>query len=379
MMPMNHKIPPSFVKRLLSWYALHKRPLPWRKDKDAYKIWLSEIILQQTRVIQGQPYYERFLKAYPTVHDLASATEQEVLHLWQGLGYYSRARNLHKCSKHVVTKLEGKFPCTYEELLKLPGIGTYTAAAIASIAFDVQVAVVDGNVYRVLARLFGIEEDIASSQGQKMFRLLANKIVPKKEAGNYNQALMEFGALYCTPKKPQCALCPFQNECIAYQSGKQALLPIKKRRIKVQKRFFHYLIIHCDGRVYLRKREDKDIWYGLYDFYLIEDSELSDHVEALNDPLITLLKTHGCANEIHSSTLLHQLTHQRLYMRFFHLSLDKNSLQSIEKILTKRKMIPCSYEMLDTFPFPRAIHRLFEQEKDFVSSLPFASLDHKGQ
>lgn len=365
-MSINHTPPPAFVKRLLGWYATHKRPLPWRKDRDPYKIWLSEVILQQTRVTQGLPYYERFLKAYPTVHHLASATEQEILHLWQGLGYYSRARNLHRCSQYIVEKLGGKFPQTYRELLKLPGIGAYTAAAVASMAFGEQVAAVDGNVYRVLSRLFGIEDDIGTGKGQKIFRQLAQKIVPKQEAGNYNQALMEFGALHCTPQKPQCATCPFQNECVAYQTNKQALLPIKKRRIKVKKRFFHYLIIHFKDRVFVKKREEKDIWQGLHDFYLIEDTLLYDQLETLNDPLIPYLKEHDLTNEGSVSTLVHQLTHQRLYMRFFHVYLDNYCLKAVKKTLKDRKMISCSHETLHSLPFPKAIHRFFEERNGLI-------------
>src|SRR6185369_7763226 len=216
-----------FSSMIIDWYHANHRNLPWRATIDPYKIWLSEVMLQQTRVAQGLPYYERFVCSFPTVFDLAMATEQNVLRLWQGLGYYSRARNLHRCAKEVVEKFNGHFPNSFNELSKLPGIGDYTAAAIASIAFRQPVAVVDGNVYRVLARVFGIEKDITSGEGKKHFFSFANELINKERPDLFNQAVMEFGALHCVPKKPKCGECIFSKSCEANQRNLQAVLPIK--------------------------------------------------------------------------------------------------------------------------------------------------------
>ena len=350
-----------FTKRLIAWYAQHKRALPWRKARDPYKIWLSEVILQQTRVVQGLPYYERFVTAYPTVQDLAAASEEEILHLWQGLGYYSRARNLHKCSRYVVEKLGGVFPKSYHELLPLPGIGPYTAAAIASIAYDEPIAVVDGNVYRVLARLFGLQDDIASPAGQKVFQKLASSLIPSQSPGHYNEALMEFGALQCVPQQPRCHTCPFQNDCIAFQQKTQHLLPIKQRRVKVKERYLYYLLIHANDCVYVKQRKEKDIWHGLYDFYLIESASAVKHFYDLKDPLLPHLKAHVLTVKTDTPSLRHQLTHQRLHLHFFHVHATSRFLKEAEHILQQAKMIPHAHSALHKLPFPRAIHRFFEQ------------------
>ena len=351
----------TVAQHLMAWYAEHKRPLPWRQDSDPYKIWLSEIILQQTRVAQGLPYYKRFINAYPTVHDLAKASEQDVLHLWQGLGYYSRARRLHQCSRYIVEKLGGTFPDTYEGLLALPGVGPYTAGAIASIAFRKPTPVVDGNVYRVLARLFGIEDDIASPAGQKVFRQLAATLVPAQDPGTYNQALMEFGALHCTPQQPQCARCPLQRGCVAYQTNKQHLLPVKKRRLRIKKRFLYYLLIHFDGLLYVKKRTHKDIWHGLYDFYLIEHPSAVERLDELDDPLMPYVENHALRLHTTTAPLSHQLTHQRLYMHFFHVHATADFLAAADNVLRRAGMQAYPYKDLPTLPFPRAIHRFFEE------------------
>ena len=358
---------PTLVKYLLTWFAQHKRPLPWRQDRDPYKIWLSEVILQQTRVAQGQPYYQRFITTYPTVYDLAAASEQDVLHLWQGLGYYSRARNLHKCSRYIVEKLGGIFPKEYKDLIKLPGIGPYTAAAIASIAFNQPIAVVDGNVYRVLARLFGLEDDIASPSGQKVFRQLAATLVPQHKPGTYNEALMEFGALHCTPQQPKCSTCPFQKSCIAYLTHKQHLLPVKKRHIKIKDRYLHYIIIHSNDQVYVKQRKQKDIWHGLYDFYLIESSSEKDNLYNLDDPLITHIKNHRLQIQPTSYPIHHQLTHQRLHLRFFHIHATNDFIAATAEILDRTHMHPHPFKALHTLPFPKAIHRFFEQKTPLLS------------
>lgn len=261
----------NFAPVLVHWYNHHKRNLPWRHTRDPYRIWLSEVILQQTRVAQGLPYYERFVAAYPTVMDMARADERDLLRLWQGLGYYSRARNLHQTAKVVTTELKGKFPDSYHNLLKLKGIGVYTAAAIASFAFGERVSVVDGNVYRVLARVFGIDQDITTSEAKKTFAALASRLIQYADnPATYNQAIMEFGATQCTPISPDCMLCPLQQSCLAYQTGRQQLLPVKAKKAAVRERFFHYFVFRNNGKLALRERTGRDIWQNLFDFALLE-------------------------------------------------------------------------------------------------------------
>lgn len=264
----------NFALTLEHWYAYHKRNLPWRHTRDPYRIWLSEVILQQTRVAQGLPYYERFVSTYPTVTDMARADERDLLRLWQGLGYYSRARNLHLTAKLVANELNGEFPSTYFTLLKLKGIGVYTAAAIASFAFGERVPVVDGNVYRVLARVFGVDEDITTASAKKTFAALASRLIQHADdPAIYNQAIMEFGAIQCTPVSPDCMLCPLQRTCVAYLTGRQQSLPVKAKKAPVRERFFHYFVFRNQGRLALRERTTRDIWQHLYDFALIETDE----------------------------------------------------------------------------------------------------------
>lgn len=308
----------TFAPILEQWYALHKRDLPWRHTVDPYRIWLSEIILQQTRVAQGKPYYERFVEAYPTVVDMARADERELLRLWQGLGYYSRARNLHQTARYVTDKLGGKFPDTYHELLKMKGIGTYTAAAIASFAFGERVPVVDGNVYRVLARVFGIAEDITTTTAKKTFATLAMRLIQSaNDPATYNQAIMEFGAIHCTPVAPDCLLCPVQQQCVAFMTGRQHLLPVKAKKAPVRERFFNYLIFRHDGRLALRERTARDIWQNLYDFHLQETDEPKT---ALRDiplaDLIGRIVQEGIlvAPPVESVQLL---SHQRIRAKFY--------------------------------------------------------------
>ena len=269
----------SFANQLVNWYNSNKRPLPWRETKDPYKIWLSEIILQQTRVSQGLPYYLKFMTEFPTIHDLAKANEQKVLSLWQGLGYYSRARNLHQCAIYISDKLGGKFPSSYLELLKLPGIGPYTAAAIASIAFGEAVPVVDGNVYRVLSRLFGIEADIGQSKNREIFYEHALQLIQNQDPDTFNQAMMEFGAMHCMPRNPLCEECFVSSECYANLHGKQESFPIKSKKIKVRKRYFNYIVFFFEDGLLMRERSEGDIWQGLNDFYCIESGQLFDEEE----------------------------------------------------------------------------------------------------
>lgn len=255
-----------FASALSNWYTRHHRPLPWRQTRDPYAIWLSEIILQQTRVSQGLPYYERFLAAYPTVRELAAAPEDEVLRHWQGLGYYSRARNLHATAQQVASEFDGQFPKTFAELLKLRGIGPYTAAAIASFAFGERVAVVDGNVYRVLARVFGVHDDIARPATRQIFQRLADElIVAAADPAEFNQATMEFGAIQCTPLAPDCLFCPLRESCFAFNHGLVNYLPVKTKAGPAPTRHLHYVVLRWQDRVYLRKRAGGDIWHGLYD------------------------------------------------------------------------------------------------------------------
>ncbi|MEM9673002.1 MAG: A/G-specific adenine glycosylase [Bacteroidota bacterium] len=315
----------TFSQKIIQWYQAHYRDLPWRHTLDPYRIWLSEVILQQTRVAQGLPYYNRFIEAFPTVYDIANASEQEVLRLWQGLGYYSRARNLHACAKTIVANYDGKFPESYRELIKLKGVGAYTAAAIASFAFNETVPVVDGNVYRVLSRVFGIKDDILSTSGQKKFRQVADQLVPDGKANVYNQAIMEFGALQCTPATPACLLCPVVDTCYAYQHGKQKELPVKIKKTKIKHRYLHYLVVKTDGRLLMRQRQGKDIWTGLYDFYLIETSQPQDW-EQLEDPFLAELLQQSPTVE-KSRKYQHQLSHQQLHVIFYTLTLPNNVAQ----------------------------------------------------
>ncbi len=275
--PMNLKTSEyqAFSTHIISWYRANPRDLPWRSTTDPYKIWLSEIILQQTRVAQGLPYYYAFVESYPSVKDLALAPESEVLRLWQGLGYYSRARNLHACAKYIWHELGGNFPDTYSGLLKLKGVGSYTAAAISSFAFGEAQAVVDGNVFRVLARYFGIETDIASSKAKKEFESLANELIPQDNPGEFNQAMMDFGARQCVPKNPDCESCPLRSTCFAYRNGLVKQLPVKVNKVKVKERSLHYYVIRCGEDWVWKKRSAGDIWEGLHDFPNTENAAAS--------------------------------------------------------------------------------------------------------
>ena len=258
----------SFTVAILEWFRENGRVLPWRETRDPYAIWLSEIILQQTRIEQGKPYWERFMKRWPTVEALAQASEDEVLREWQGLGYYSRARNLHEAAKQIVEM--GGFPQTLEGIKRLKGVGDYTAAAIGSIAFNLPAAVVDGNVYRVLARHYGIETPINTTEGKKEFTALANSLLPANEASAFNQAMMDFGAVQCTPVNPQCTVCPLQETCVALHDGKTASLPVKRKTLKVQERHLVYIYVRHQGMTAIHRRAAGDIWQGLYEPWLTE-------------------------------------------------------------------------------------------------------------
>ena len=308
-----------FSNTLIQWYLQNKRDLPWRKTKNPYFIWLSEIMLQQTRVAQGLDYYLKFTSTFPTVFELAKADESTILKMWQGLGYYSRARNLHYSAKQIVGEFNGEFPSSYKEIIKLKGVGDYTASAIASFAFNEPTAVVDGNVYRVLSRYFGIKTPINSTEGIKEFKKLAEELIDKNQAANYNQAIMEFGAIQCKPKKPLCLFCPLSESCVALQKNLVETLPIKEKKLKVKKRYFNYIVIKTnDDKTILSERKGKGIWQGLYQFPLIESEktiskETLIDLEEFND----LIPNKATISLHNAKELVHKLSHQHLYTQFW--------------------------------------------------------------
>lgn len=328
---MHSPEPAFFATALLNWYEKHRRPLPWRETTNPYAIWLSEIILQQTRVNQGLPYYHTFLNAYPTVQDLAGAPEDEVLRHWQGLGYYSRARNLHQTARQISQEREGVFPETYDDLLQLKGVGTYTAAAIASFAFKEQVAVLDGNVFRVLARVFGIGEDIASPAGKKTFQALANKLVPANFSDTYNQAIMEFGAIQCTPVMPDCLFCPLQEECHAFKQGLVSVLPHKSKAKPPRTRHFHYFVFQVgEDTFYLKKRPGGDIWQGLYDFHLLESDTKTMSLDEMIAELGILQQDVPLPNiNMPSPAYKHVLSHQKVFAVFYLIKLESHLNETV--------------------------------------------------
>lgn len=348
----------QFSNSLIKWYLQNKRDLPWRNTTNPYIIWLSEIMLQQTRVAQGLPYFNAFTEAFPTVFDLANAEEEQVLKLWQGLGYYSRARNLHATAKFIATELNGVFPENYENLLKLKGVGEYTAAAIASFSYNEPVAVVDGNVFRVLSRYFNIDSDISEGKTKKEFQNIAQEVIPIDKPALFNQAIMEFGALQCVPKNPNCNSCVLNSSCAALQHKKVSELPVKSKKTKVTNKFFNYLILKgVDSKYIVKKREGKGIWENLYEFPLIETDELVSELDFMNH-LAEMNFFDQMPNEIfvlNPEVIQHKLSHQNLYIRFFQLNFDSKLPDS--KSLTEIKKLP----------FPIVIH-------NFMASNYFNSL-----
>ncbi len=339
-----------FTKQLLKWATTIDRPMPWKGEKNPYFIWLSEIILQQTRVEQGLPYFLKFKEKYPTVHDLANAPEDEVMKLWEGLGYYSRARNLHFSAKHISKELNGEFPKNYNEILKLKGVGAYTASAIASFAYDLPHAVVDGNVFRVLSRCFGIEIPVDTTEGKKEFNQLANELLEKKQAAKYNQAIMDFGAIQCMPKAPLCSSCVFKKECIAFRKDKVLDLPIKSKKIKKKTRYFNYLILNFKGDVWINKRLEKDIWQNLYDFPLIETT-----TQAKKEDLIGSEVWKKCIGDSDfkiqkiSNPFRQLLTHRKIIATFFEIELSSDFL------IKKNSYIKVERKNLSKFAYPKII------------------------
>lgn len=310
----------DFSNRLTLWYLQNKRDLPWRNTHEPYQIWLSEIMLQQTRIEQGLPYYNKFIEAFPTVFDLAEASGDEVLKLWQGLGYYSRARNLHETAKYVANELGGVFPDGYKGLVKLKGVGDYTASAIASICYNEPVAVVDGNVYRVLSRIFGIDTPINTTQGNKEFKALATELLDEKDPATFNQALMEFGALHCKPQNPACEVCPFNDKCVALKDHRVRELPVKLKKTKLRNRYFNYLVFDLENNgTLLEQRTGKGIWNGLYQFPLIESEKLIGEAELrLKDDFKDLAGDADYSVELfNEDPVIHKLSHQHLYTRFW--------------------------------------------------------------
>jgi A/G-specific adenine glycosylase len=331
-----------FSNTLIYWYLQNNRDLPWRKTKNPYFVWLSEIMLQQTRVAQGMAYYLTFTEKFPTVFDLAKADESTVLKMWQGLGYYSRARNLHFTAKQVATELNGEFPSTYKELIKLKGIGDYTASAIASICFNEPNAVVDGNVYRVLSRYFGIKTAINSSAGIKEFKVLAQTLIDKSQSGTYNQALMDFGALHCKPQNPLCESCPFADSCVALEKKLTKELPVKDKKIKVRNRYFNFLVVKTAANTtILSERKGKGIWRGLYQFPLIESDKNLDSSDLMgSEKFIDLFPNETTVSLFNQKEIVHKLSHQHLYTQFWVVETAISSEATIEWNTIKKYPVP---------------------------------------
>ena len=309
---------------IIAWYKANKRDLPWRGVENPYLIWVSEIILQQTRVIQGLDYYRRFVDAYPDIVSLARADIDEVLKIWQGLGYYSRARNMHAAARYIVDEHHGKFPATYDELLAVKGIGDYTASAIASMAFGQAVPVIDGNVNRVIARLYGIQQPVNKPAGQKEIREYAGKLMVHDSPGTYNQAIMEFGALQCVPQNPDCNGCILNRLCVAFRCGLVNMLPIKVKTVKMAIRYFHYLYVRLGNHTFIRRRSDGDIWTGLYEFPMIEtDSETAlEHLSQTSAWQSYFDGQTPLVEEI-SLEVIHRLTHRILKIRFYKIAVTR--------------------------------------------------------
>ena len=344
----------TFSEEIIEWYHKHKRDLPWRNTKDSYIIWLSEIIMQQTRVEQGMPYFNRFAEKYPTVKHFASATEEEILKLWQGLGYYSRGRNMHQTSRAVMEEHAGYFPKNYDSLIRLKGIGEYTAAAISSFSSNEAKAVVDGNVFRLLSRYFGIDTPINTVKGKNIFTDLANELLDQTQAGTFNQAMMEFGSLQCKPKNPDCLQCPLQTSCEARLKNKINDLPVKLKSQKSKDRYFNYIVAIKNNKILVNKRCSGDIWENMIDIPLFEtDSpiEVPDLIQSEN-----FIKAFGKQVLVRSISkpVKHILSHQKLNTRFIHIE------QFTEDFIPHQNWFYVSKEELDKLPQPKLIFQFFE-------------------
>ncbi|MCF6170195.1 MAG: A/G-specific adenine glycosylase [Bacteroidales bacterium] len=353
----------DFGPRIVKWYDKNKRELPWRNSTNPYKIWLSEIILQQTRVEQGLGYYLKFIRRFPDIYSLAEASQTEVYKMWQGLGYYNRADNLMAAAQTIVRQYKGLFPETPEALIRIQGIGPYTSAAIASIAFGYPKPVVDGNVYRVLSRLFGIETPINTGRAKKEFETLAGNLLQGNPPAAFNQAMMEFGALHCKPVNPDCLHCIFLSECTAGRLGEVARFPVKKKKPGVRKRYFYYLLVEVPGNksnaFFLKQRDKKDIWKNLYDFPLLECNKRENPAEVLKNPVFEHLigQTNFNIKSV-SNEYRHQLTHQKIHAVFIHLIVNKNTGQ-----LSDNSVFLVDENKLITYPVPRLLERYLQDQK----------------
>ncbi len=345
---MNNK--KFFTKALLKWNCNdNKREMPWKGEKDPYKIWISEIILQQTRVQQGLAYYQRFIEAFPDAQSLAASPEQKVFKLWEGLGYYSRCRNLIASAKFIASELNGKFPENYSDILALKGVGDYTASAIASFAYNQPHAVLDGNVFRVLSRFFGLETPVDTNAGKKLYSLLAGELLDRKNPGIYNQGIMDFGAVICKPAQPLCDTCPLQLKCIAFNKQLVNTLPVKEKSIKRRERFFNYLIVNYAGSFYVRKRSAKDIWQGLYEFILLETGHILTDADLLKTKLfVSLFNKKKYSITGVSNAYKQQLTHQTIYGKFFHIKINS-------PLKSKNDLLLVTKEQINHLPFPKFI------------------------
>ncbi len=352
----------KFSTKIIHWYKRNKRNLPWRNTNDPYKIWLSEIILQQTRIDQGVNYYLKFCDKYPDINSLAKAEEEQILKLWQGLGYYSRARNVHKTARLIMDKYHGQFPDNYSDIINLKGIGEYTAAAIISFAFNQVYPVVDGNVMRLISRIYGIKTAINNTKGKNEIYTIAQKLIDKNQPGEFNQAIMEFGALHCKPQNPDCKSCIFKLECVAFQQDLVPQIPFKINNIKIRKRYFHYFLLMYNGQIILNKRTANDIWQNLYDFPHIEsvhflgkngiEKEFSNQFN-ISEDLFQIIKP--------PDEYKHILTHQRIFARFYTIKIsDENSFQKI-KSLNNNQYISIKYESIHLYPLPRLVDKFLTE------------------
>lgn len=339
------------IRKLLAWYEKNKRKLPWRKTSEPYKIWVSEIILQQTQIKTGIEYYQYFIKRFPNIQSLANANEVEILQIWQGLGYYNRALNMLVTAKIIITKYNGKFPVKYSDLIKLKGIGNYTAAAISSICANEKKAVVDGNVYRFLSRLYNIKCAINSSEGKKKFQKIANELIPNTNCGTYNQAIMEFGAIHCTKHKPKCLSCPFKKTCQSLKLNTVSLRPIKNKKTKVRTRYLNYLLIKENDHIIIQQRDKQDIWKQLYELPLIELSKTITIQQLKKENYFKTLKVQDTK---HLISINHKLSHQKLEINLWEIH--------VKKIDLKTKMKKIHINNISHYPLPAPLKKYFDQQ-----------------
>ena len=345
----------KFPALLMQWNRQQNvRKMPWKGEKDPFKIWLSEIILQQTRVEQGLKYYEKFVSNFPDIKKLAAAKDERIYKLWEGLGYYSRCKNLIETARFISKKLDGKFPATFENILALKGVGYYTASAIASFAYNLPYAVVDGNVFRVLSRVFGIKKPIDSTEGKRFFSLLAFELLDKKQPGIYNQALMDFGAVICKPQNPLCNVCVLKDHCFAFKNNLVNKLPVKEKRIKITTRWFNYLVIENHGKIYIHKRTNNDIWKNLHEFVLIETNRDTSAKEVLiKAEKGGVLKKGAYKLQLVSPLYSQQLSHQKICGRFIKIMVKKEFMLPEFNAITLKQ--------LSRYAFPRFINAYFEK------------------